>query len=169
MPTTHIIPVLPADEYTQKTYGIRYESALVYRVKNAPGEKRPARRVHNPEYPHRVKVWDNTIRPNADPEAPGSMGHGKIGPGKYVSPKRKGTDAEQDVYLTAESVALSPNRSRPETGDIRSGQQYAEDAVLTVGDFVILHSPEGLSEVYVIRVEPSADPVLVPVSSLIAE
>ncbi len=159
---THILPVLPASDYDRENYGIKDRSALVYRVQNQPGERRAVKRLHNPEYPHRVAVWDNTIRPNTDPES-WSDHAGRVGPGRYVSPSRKGTDAEWSVYLSAESMGISPNRSQPDTGDIRSGQMYA-DEILTVGDHVVLQSPEGMSETYVITIRPLADPELVPLA-----
>lgn len=163
---THIIPVLPTSD-DRRRYGITHQSALVYRVMNAPGERRVSFRLHNPEYPHRILVWDNTGRPNTDPETRDEHGR-NAGPGRYLDPSRKGTDAETTVRLSSESTAISPNRSRPATGDPRSGQQYAQDVVLTVGDYVILESTEGLSEPYVIRTRPLADPELVPVSLLAA-
>lgn len=167
--TTHILPMLPASDYDQRSYGILLRSALVYQVRNAPGERRPAHRVHNPGYPHRIVVWDNTIRPNTDPDSYSEHTGHKIGRGRFVDPHRRGTDEEISVLLSSEEISISPNRSRPATGDVRSGQQYAQEDILTIGDTVQLQMADSLSEEYQIQTRPLANPVLVPVRLLAAD
>lgn len=144
-----------ASEYDQRNYAIRLISAHVYRV--------TGRNVHNRSHPHRIKVWDNTGRPNADPERWSEFLGRKIGPGRYIGPDGRGTDAEVSVTTSAEAVAITNNGTN--TGTVASGQVYAETE-LVIGDEVLLVLPSGATMgPAVLTARPVADPVLVPVSA----
>lgn len=150
---TKIVELNEASAYDRKHYGITYRGAFIYHV--------TGKGLHNPTSPHRVTVWDNTVRPNTDPDAY-SQYSGKAGPGAYLDPSRKGTDEPVSVYLGAESTIITANGTN--TGTKASGQVYA-DETLEVGGFVLLRYPDGtLSNPFRVTARPVSDPVLIPVS-----
>lgn len=137
-----------------QTYGIRLRSAHVYRISG--------KGTHNPNFPHRINVWDNTIRPNTDPERFVPALGRKVGPGAFIDPHGHGTDDMLTVMTSAEATAITNNGTN--TGSVASGQVYA-DTRLTIGDRVVLVFPDGgLSRVYTITARPLANPDLIPVS-----
>lgn len=139
-----------------ESYGIAFRSKFVYRVSG--------RGLHNPTYPHRLKVWDNSNRLNPRNGERVRYGqYGKIdgGDGKYLDPNHNATDSEFSYLLGAESTVLA---GRYSTGSADSGQVYAKE-LLEVGEFVVLRYPDGtLSDPFRIAARSLADPELVPVS-----
>jgi hypothetical protein len=132
-------------------YGILFVSDYVYPI--------TGRGVHNPEHPHRIQVWDNTIRPNTNPDEPTQSG-GKRGPGRYISPDGKGTDNPISVLAAAEVKVW--DRYGTSTGTPGSGQQF-EPVMLRPGSFVVLAGPTGaLSDPMQVTARSLADPELVP-------
>lgn len=158
--TTHIIPMTNGSDYEMQEYGVEYRSTFVYETSG--------RGFHNLHFPHRFKVWNNTVRPNEapvyGPDAPGSMGYGKIGPGKYVDPERKGTDEKYNYRVGSESISIT--NSGTNTGTEASGQVWSPlPAPLTIGDVIILQFPDGsLSEPFKLTSRVSSDPQLVPMT-----
>jgi hypothetical protein len=125
------------------TYGIMFQSAHVYRMAG-PG-------LHNRAFPHRIVVWDNTVRPNTG---------GRTGPGTYVDPNGKGTDAPTSWLTSSESVTITNGGTN--TGTVASGQVYADDT-LRVGGRVQLAYPDGTTSApMVLTARPLADPALIP-------
>ena len=140
---TTIIDMVEADSYRREGYGITHTSRYIYRVEGARGD------VHNPVFPHRVKVWDNTVRPD--------------GSGKYIDPNGKSTDSPVSVLTSAGPLAITSSGTN--TGTAASGRVYA-DVPLTIGETVRLRWPDGsLSDPYVVTPVPLDDPALVPASS----
>jgi hypothetical protein len=151
--TTILIPLRPGSEYDRTSYGITHRSEHVYRV--------TGKGVHNRSFPHRVQVWDNTVRPNTDPDQLTEF-TGRVGPGAYIDPQGKGTDAATTVTTSAESIAIT--RTGANTGTAVSGQVYAPHT-MTIGDYILLVYPDGtLSDPYVLTARPLGDPGLVPVA-----
>lgn len=147
--STLIVDLVEASEYDQKLYGITHRSRHVYRV---------GPHMHNALYPHRVQVWDNTRRPNTDPER--FVSGRKVGPGAYVAPDGSGTDCEVSIVASAEPISI--DRYGTGTGTEASGQVWA-DGGLGRGNFVVLRYPSGeLSDPLVLRV-CARDIELVPV------
>lgn len=150
--TTHVIRMVAASE-NRRSYGITHRSANVYQM--------TGRGLHNRHAPHRVQVWDNTGRPNTEPDRWNDHS-GKPGPGQYLDPFGKGTDSPVTVTTSAEATAITSNGTN--TGTVASGQVYASDA-LTVGDYAVLLYPDGsTSDPYQITAQFLADPRLVPVA-----
>lgn len=149
---TTIIELREAKDYDRDTYGITHRSAFVYDVTGP--------RLHNRHFPHRVTVWNNTVRPNTKPDE-WSEYSGRPGAGRYLDPFRKGTDDEITITLGAESFGITDNGTN--TGTFASGQVYAPET-LQVNEFVVLKYPDGHhSDPYLIKTRPLTDPVLVPV------
>jgi hypothetical protein len=150
------IEMAVASRYDQNSYGILFISRYVYRI--------TGRGVHNRSHPHRIKVWDNTGRPNADPGRISEFLGRAIGPGRYIGPDGRGTDDEASATTSAESVAIT--NSGTNTGTVASGQVYADDS-LAIGDKVMLVLPGGrmpVSALLTVTASPLSDPILVPVS-----
>lgn len=154
--STAIILMAEGSAYDQESYGIRYRSLFVYRVQG--------KGLHNSGYPHRIKVWDNTRRPNprnGEPVRYGQYGRLDGGDGQYLDPNHIATDAELSYLTSSESVAITSNGTN--TGTRASGQVYAPEP-LTVGQFVVLLYPDGTtSDPMVLTARPLQDPELVPV------
>lgn len=152
-PGVTTIEMCPGDK-TDGTYGICFRSVFVYRI-NGKG-------IHNPTFPHRINVWNNTSRLNSDPDRFSPAIGRKVGPGRYISPHGHGTDDMMTVTTSAESTAITNNGTN--TGTVASGQVYA-DRALTIGERIVLLLPGGSnSGPFVITARPCADPVLVPVA-----
>lgn len=116
--------------------------------------------MHNPDAYHRLTLWDNSIRPNVGPlygpEASGSMGMGKIGEGKYVSPHRTGTN-HRFSYLWATEITVISNYVNDVT--------KRNETELTVGDVLELDFKDfdfPRSIRVVIESRPLANPVCIP-------
>lgn len=126
-----VVEMVQASEYHRKEYGIMYESARVFRV-NGKG-------LYNPGHPHRITVWDNTVRPNGN------------GEGRYIAPDGKGTDDLVTITVDAQAMA--------------SGDSINYSAVvLTLGQALRLFGPgDEISSHYEIRARKMADPILVPI------
>lgn len=136
-----VIRLAYATDYDRESHGITHRSEFVYRMSGRNTSRDP----------HRVTVWDNTCRENTPdhphkygPDAPGAFGVGKIGPGKYVSPKRTGTDDPVSLTWSRECTVID-NRGTG-TGTKGSGQVWAPFN-LSVGDTVILAYPDGSQSV----------------------
>lgn len=150
--TTVIIPLRRATDYERESYGITYRSEFVYSM-TGPG-------LHNPHSPHRITVWDNTVRPNTEPWKYNQYS-GKPGAGRYLSPDRKGTDLTTSVLTSAESTTIASHGSN--TGTPASGQVYAAKA-LAIAGFAVLQYPDGaLSDPFVVASRSLNDPELIPV------
>jgi len=119
----------------EATYGITHKSTTVHKVTG----KRDG------SYPHRVVVWDNTGRPNTEPDRWNEYS-GKPGPGQFLDPRRKGTDEPTSILLTAEAVVIDAYGTG--TGTPGSGQVYG--APLAVGQTVTLRYPDGSTATYTI-------------------
>ena len=115
---------------SDSTYGIVYESLYVHRI---PEDS------HNRSYPHRFKVWTNVNRPNQWPDGEWTNFGFRGGPGKYVDPHNKGTDAEQSFTISTEPMVLSAHGDG--TGTAKGGQVWGD--VVHVGDTVTLRTPAG--------------------------
>lgn len=130
--TEYIIPMITADDYAREHYGITFKSACVYRVAGSSA-------------PTRVKVWDNTRRPNprnGEPVRYGEFGPRDGGNGEFLDPHNRATDARVSVLLSPESSVISAHRNG--TGTVASGQVYAPgDARLRTGDVLVLVHPDG--------------------------
>jgi hypothetical protein len=151
---TILITLLPGSDYDRERYGITHRSEHVYRV--------AGKGVHNRSHPHRIQVWDNTVRPNSDPDRLTEF-TGRVGPGAYIDPQGKGTDDPITVTTSAESIAIT--NSGRNTGTEPSGQVYAPQT-LTIGDYVVLTYPDGwLSQPYVLTARPLGDPGLAPLAT----
>jgi hypothetical protein len=133
-------------------YGIRFESAYVFKM--------AGKGLHNRHHPHRIKVWDNTNRPNPHPGQIRHTDHGSIGgEGRYLDPFNQGTDSAATVTTSAEAIAIT--NSGTNTGTVASGQVYASKS-LAIGQRVTLRTPQGeMPEVYVVTAQPFSDPILV--------
>lgn len=139
------------------TYGITHKSVFVYRM-TGPG-------LHNRYKPHRIRVWDNTNRPNNRPDTYNSM-TGKPGPGAYLDPSGKGTENPISYLTAAEPTAMTNTGTN--TGTVASGQVYA-NITLAVGDVVSLLLPDyTLLGPFTITAGPLSDPVLMPVPAVTA-
>lgn len=115
----YIIPMIAADDYAREHYGITHKSACVYRVAGSYS-------------PTRVKVWDNTRRPNPRDGVAGA----------YLDPHNRATDARVSVLLSPESSVISAHRNG--TGTVASGQVYAPgDTRFRTGDVLVLVHPDG--------------------------
>ena len=132
-----VIRLAYATDYDREQSGITHRSEFIYRISGRNTSRDP----------HRVLVWDNTVRENSPdhphkygPDAPGAFGVGKIGPGKYVSPKRKGTDEPVSFTWQRECSVITNNGTN--TGTPASGQVWSP-ITLSVGDTVILAYPDG--------------------------
>lgn len=142
---TTIINLLEADVHA-KRYGVTHKSDAVYSV--------TGKKVHNPTFPHRITVWDNTGRLNTTPDKWNEFS-GKPGPGAYLDPSGKGTDAQVSFTLDAESVVIAAE-------PVQSGARYSREG-LRPGDTVQLRYPDGtLSPELVVTTRYTADPVLIP-------
>jgi hypothetical protein len=114
-----------ADE-NAASYGITHKSASVYRNVGSG--------------PLRVKVWDNTNRPNPHPGETRWTNFGSIGgDGQYLDPNNKGTDETVSILISPESTAICAD-TRMNTGQPMSGQVYSDDR-LTDGATVTLVLP----------------------------
>ncbi len=156
--TTALISLAPGSDYDRERYGITHHSTHVFRV--------TGKGVHNRSHPHRVQVWDNTLRPNTDPDRLTEF-TGRVGPGAYLDPQGKGTDSPITVTTSAEAVAVT-NDGRT-TGTEASGQVWAPETV-AIGDFVALVYPDGtMSDPYRLTARPLGDSGLTPVTVLTPE
>lgn len=151
---TTIIDLRAATAYEADSYGITARSSYVYLI--------TGKGLHNRNSPHRITVWDNTVRPNPHPGQTRWTEFGQIGgDGQYLDPNNKGTDEPVSVTTSAEATVITAHGAN--TGTEASGQVYA-DETLTVGETVRLRHPDGtLSGPYVVTTRPLADPDLVPV------
>ncbi len=125
-----IIELEYTSQYETDSYGIAYRSSKVHEVKG---------QSHNRNFPHRLTVWSNVNRPNKWPEGEWTNFGFRGGPGKYVDPSNKGTDAELSFTISAEASVISAHGDG--TGTAASGQVWGE--VLSVGDVVMLRTPAG--------------------------
>lgn len=130
----------------QNSYGQVFKSEQVFVV--------TGKDVRNKTFPHTVIVWDNTGRLNTEPDK--WFPHtGQPGPGKYLDPSRKGTDAERTLTLTSGPVVIAARRIEGEPG-------YGEP--LQAGDKVRLQYPDGtVTEEFEVQARRWDDPVLVEV------
>jgi len=149
--TTAIIDLVETTGDRRAFYGITHTSASVFQVRGAG--------LHNRHYPHRVVIWDNTVRPvggkwHVQP-------HLRNLPGAYIDPSGRPTDNPTTIVLDAECIAIDAYGTG--TGTPRSGQVYS-DVVLITGGAVQLRYPDGtVSGPYTIATRSCADPVLIPV------
>lgn len=141
-----IIDLVPASAYDRENYGILFDGAALHTM--------TGRGVHSRHHPHRIQLWDNSIRPNNDPEF-WSEFSGKRGPGAYVGPDGKGTDAQLSIVLNAQAVVISAYADP-------DALSYGD--ALAIGDVVQLRYPDGtVTGAWQITARDLADPVLVPV------
>jgi len=114
-----VIPMEYATDDQRNTYGILFESAMVYEV---IGQR------NNTYAPHRFKVWSNA---NRMVNLPG---------GKYEDPLGKLTNELTSYTLPAEASVIA--RHGNGTGSVLSGQVWSPEFV-AVGDVVKLVTPAG--------------------------
>ena len=154
--STALVLMKDADDYHREHYGIRYVSTFVHRI--------TGKGLHNRNSPHRIKVWDNTRRPNprnGEPVRYGEYGRIDGGDGQYLDPNNIATDDDLSYLTSAEATAITSNGTN--TGTVASGQVYAPTA-LAVGQFVVLMYPDGmLSDPMILTARPLRDPELIPV------
>ena len=158
--TTHVVPLSDGSEYDFTHYGILFRSTFVYETNGSA--------FPNSSFPHRFTVWNNSVRPNEGPlygpDAKGPMGVGKIGPGAYVDPHRKGTDELYSYLIGSESTVITNNGTN--TGTAASGQVWCPTlegghAFLAEGDVIIFSYPRGgLSEPFKLSSTPYSGPML---------
>lgn len=144
------IDLVDGDRNAQ-SYGIRFRSKFVYRFTGTG--------LHNPSSPHRVNVWDNTGRPNTDPDRFKPALGRKVGPGAYIDPRGHGTDHATSILTNAESTIMTDNGTN--TGTEASGQVYA-DVTIRTGESVMLRAPDGnVTGPYRLTTRFLSDPVLI--------
>ncbi len=151
------VELVPASEYDTREYGILYNSRDSFAFTGAD--------IHNRNSQHVLKVWSNAIRPNVGPlygpDAPGPMGYGKIGPGAYVDPHRKGTDSLHSYTWSPQPVVIMAAHYGPEfrRGPARSAH------TLRLGSVVRLIAPNGHTlGTFTCEAKRLHDPHLTPVS-----
>lgn len=147
--TNPTIDLALASEYRRTTYGVEYESTTLHKM--------TGKGLHNPSFPHRIDVWDNTRRPNprnGQPVRFGDYGPVDGGNGRYLGPDRRATDDEQTFTVSAQSVMLAA----------RPVERAPYGADLAVGQTVTVRYPDGRTVDMVVTARQLADPVLVPVA-----
>ncbi len=142
------IALKAATAYRTEHYGISFEGATLHNV--------TGRGVHNPSFPHSVTVWDNTVRPNSEPEFFNSFIGRKTGPGRYVDPSGRGTDNPTTIIFGSESVVISA---------VPDPDRKAYGSPIKINDTVRLILPNGdtMGE-YVVTARFLDSPILVPIS-----
>jgi hypothetical protein len=121
----HVMVMRDAGEYRRDSYGVLYQSCLVYDTTKSHA-------------PTRLDVWSNTDRPyNEDRATWNTRGKGF----KYLDPHNNGTDDEVSFILSPESSVICSDTSR-NTGQPGSGQVYAEGERLGEGDTATLVYPD---------------------------
>ena len=98
------VQLRPASPDRRKSYGVMWEGTTVHRC-TGPN-------VHNPGYPHRVHVWDNTRRPQPD------------GTG-WLDPHNDSTSRAVSVLLESESICIAdpPIERDPYGPSLRPGDE----------------------------------------------
>ena len=139
----HVMVMRDAGEYRRDSYGVLYQSCLVYDTTKSHA-------------PTRLDVWSNTDRPN--PYYGAKLGDRPCeGRGaldititeyslpkthaKYLDPHNDPTDDEISFLLSPESSVICSDTSR-NTGQPGSGQVYAKGERLGEGDTATLVYPD---------------------------
>lgn len=144
---TTVIELRQADARRAADYGVIFESGTVHKV--------TGKNVHNPSFPHRVQVWDNTRRPNLYPDR-WNQYSGCPGAGRYVDPNGKGTDFELTILLAAECMVIASEGCDPGV------KTYGR--TLALGERIQLQFPNGvLSGEFELKTRRAHDPHLEPV------
>lgn len=141
------VNLTPAEPYRDEHYGVTLQSATQHRV--------TGRGVHNPEFNHRIDVWDNSRRLLADVEVPRLSKPASEGD-LYVDPYGFPTAERYSLLVTAQASCIVAEPAMRDTTP--QGQPLA------LGDVVELAISGYVMGEFVVTARPLHDPHLERVS-----